>query len=75
MRVKCPTCKTEVEWSSASPHRPFCSKKCQLIDIGEWVAEERTISTPSNNLGTPSPQDIEEIEALLSQQEDNFFKH
>ncbi|MGB8926836.1 MAG: DNA gyrase inhibitor YacG, partial [Pantoea agglomerans] len=23
--------------------RPFCSKRCQLIDLGEWAAEEKRI--------------------------------
>jgi endogenous inhibitor of DNA gyrase (YacG/DUF329 family) len=38
-RVKCPTCHRESEWEN-NPHRPFCSDRCQLIDLGGW-AEER----------------------------------
>lgn len=38
--VKCPTCQTPVIWSSESKYRPFCSRRCKLIDLGEW-AEER----------------------------------
>ncbi|ELV8703804.1 DNA gyrase inhibitor YacG, partial [Vibrio vulnificus] len=38
--VKCPQCGTDVEWGEQSPHRPFCSKKCQMIDFGEWADEE-----------------------------------
>ena len=30
-----------------SPFRPFCSKRCQLIDLGEWADEEKRI--PSNS--------------------------
>lgn len=41
--VKCPTCQKEVEWSEKSLFRPFCSKRCQLIDLGEWAAEEHRI--------------------------------
>lgn len=26
-----------------SQFRPFCSKRCQLIDLGEWAAEEKAI--------------------------------
>ena len=40
--VPCPICHKQVEWSEQSPYRPFCSKRCQLIDLGEW-AEERAI--------------------------------
>lgn len=41
--VKCPTCKTEVEWCETSKFRPFCSKRCQLIDLGEWADEDKAI--------------------------------
>jgi hypothetical protein len=32
-----------VEWSAASPFRPFCSERCKLIDLGAWVSEQRAI--------------------------------
>lgn len=41
--VDCPICKKAVIWSPQSPYRPFCSKRCQLIDLGEWAAEEKAI--------------------------------
>jgi endogenous inhibitor of DNA gyrase (YacG/DUF329 family) len=41
--VPCPTCNRSVEWSEASPFRPFCSERCRLIDLGAWVSEERGI--------------------------------
>ncbi|MEH2921683.1 DNA gyrase inhibitor YacG [Samsonia erythrinae] len=41
--VKCPTCKQAVVWDASSPYRPFCSKRCQLIDLGEWADEEKRI--------------------------------
>ncbi|VED54063.1 FIG003276: zinc-binding protein [Raoultella terrigena] len=42
--VNCPTCGKNVVWNEHSPFRPFCSKRCQLIDLGEWAAEEKTHS-------------------------------
>ena len=42
--VKCPTCERLVEWSAASPFRPFCSERCRLIDLGAWLSEERAIA-------------------------------
>ncbi|ALP43328.1 DNA gyrase inhibitor YacG [Aeromonas schubertii] len=42
-KVKCPTCQADVEWTPESPYRPFCSKRCQLIDLGEWANEEKRI--------------------------------
>lgn len=44
--VNCPTCGKPVVWEEASLYRPFCSKRCQLIDLGEWADEEKRI--PSN---------------------------
>jgi len=43
MTVNCPGCGKSVIWSEESPYRPFCSKRCQLIDLGEWAAEEKCI--------------------------------
>ena len=39
MKVKCPTCGKEIEYSSANPWRPFCSERCKLIDLGEWASD------------------------------------
>lgn len=49
--VKCPTCQAKVVWNENSPYRPFCCKRCQLIDLGEWADEEKRI---------PSQGDINE---------------
>lgn len=43
--VSCPICGRQVEWNEKSPFRPFCSKRCQFIDFGEWIEEERGISS------------------------------
>jgi endogenous inhibitor of DNA gyrase (YacG/DUF329 family) len=42
-QVACPSCGRPVEWSDASPFRPFCSKRCKLIDLGDWLAENHRI--------------------------------
>lgn len=47
--VKCPNCGTEVAWSVDNEHRPFCSKRCQLIDFGEWANEKRTIPSDADH--------------------------
>jgi endogenous inhibitor of DNA gyrase (YacG/DUF329 family) len=41
--VKCPTCGRAIEWSPASPWRPFCSERCKLIDLGDWLTERNAI--------------------------------
>ncbi|MBV6541189.1 DNA gyrase inhibitor YacG [Ursidibacter maritimus] len=48
--VNCPTCEKEVIWSTQSPYRPFCSKRCQLIDLGEWADEKKVIAGSDDDL-------------------------
>jgi endogenous inhibitor of DNA gyrase (YacG/DUF329 family) len=36
LRVTCPTCHKETVWEN-NPHRPFCSERCRLIDLGAWT--------------------------------------
>jgi endogenous inhibitor of DNA gyrase (YacG/DUF329 family) len=36
LAVKCPICQTQVSWDG-NPHRPFCSERCRLIDLGAWT--------------------------------------
>ena len=43
LEVACPTCGKPVTWTAASKWRPFCSERCRLIDLGEWLTEERRI--------------------------------
>lgn len=50
--VQCPTCKKPVVWNTQSTYRPFCSKRCQLIDLGEWADEEKRI--PSDDIVSDS---------------------
>lgn len=35
--IKCPECGKSTEYSSANEYRPFCSQRCRLIDLGEWI--------------------------------------
>ncbi len=42
--IKCPTCKVQVSEDIKS--FPFCSKRCQTIDLGKWADEKYVISRP-----------------------------
>jgi endogenous inhibitor of DNA gyrase (YacG/DUF329 family) len=35
---RCPSCRAAVRWEG-NPHRPFCSERCRLVDLGAWVTE------------------------------------
>lgn len=72
MKVNCPQCQTSVEWDTSNPYRPFCSKRCQLIDLGEWAEEKHAI--PAKDQHNEVDLDPESIEEMLSQMPDAFFK-
>lgn len=48
--VHCPICDKEVLWNKESKYRPFCSERCQIIDLGDWAAEKHTIASVEADL-------------------------
>ena len=44
--MECPTCGRRVEYRSKAevPFRPFCSRRCKLIDLHKWLNEEYRVS-------------------------------
>jgi endogenous inhibitor of DNA gyrase (YacG/DUF329 family) len=44
MNVKCPYCRknTSIE---ENPFRPFCSERCRLLDLGNWISGAYHISS------------------------------
>lgn len=44
LSVKCPTCGTAVAWKPENTFRPFCSRRCKLIDLGEWADEKYAVA-------------------------------
>ncbi len=37
MQIKCPKCGKESSFSD-NPFRPFCSERCKLLDLGDWLS-------------------------------------
>lgn len=54
--VACPTCKQLTEFSPDNPYRPFCSKRCKLIDLGSWATEQYAI--PADAKSDQLPDDF-----------------
>jgi uncharacterized protein len=50
-KIKCPRCGQLTTYSLENTYRPFCSERCQLIDLGEWASNKYTIpvSEPQKN--------------------------
>tara|TARA_Y100000590_G_scaffold465767_1_gene639001 strand:- start:4816 stop:5007 length:192 start_codon:yes stop_codon:yes gene_type:complete len=57
-KVKCPQCKILVEWKKENLFKPFCSKRCQLLDLGSWASERNKIA---GSTLFDSEEDLEEI--------------
>jgi hypothetical protein len=55
--MKCPSCQKEVP--AGAPEMPFCSERCQLIDLGRWANEEYRIPVVN---GPPEAVQAEESE-------------
>lgn len=57
--LRCPICQRQVRYSSLEevPYRPFCDKRCQLIDLGRWLNEEYRISEEVTEAHCPPPED------------------
>ncbi len=61
LEVTCPRCKKKFNYYS-SEFRPFCSEKCRLIDLGQWLNE--SYSVPAQKL---TPEEIDNLEQILNE--------
>jgi endogenous inhibitor of DNA gyrase (YacG/DUF329 family) len=53
--MACPICKKELP--AEAKHRPFCSSRCQLVDLGNWLGERYTVPSdeaPPDETGNPT---------------------
>lgn len=58
-RAPCPQCRRPAVLGPDNPWRPFCSERCKLIDLGEWVEGERRI--PGDEPAPPADDEDAEI--------------
>jgi len=55
--VKCPICHREIpDLPDGFPHRPFCSSRCKLVDLGNWLNERYCLSRPLEPEELPEEQ-------------------
>ncbi len=55
--VRCSICEKSFE-SEASPALPFCSDRCRLLDLGQWLNEQHGLPYE----GEERPEEPEEPE-------------
>ncbi|MCE7965723.1 MAG: DNA gyrase inhibitor YacG [Nitrospira sp.] len=46
----CPECHHPTTWQD-NPWRPFCSERCQLLDLGAWAGGQYRIKGSSLTVG------------------------
>lgn len=56
-RMTCPTCGRKF-LSDESPTPPFCTSRCQMIDLGRWFNED--ISVPHEGEAGETPVEYRE---------------
>jgi hypothetical protein len=44
--MRCPICKQSVP-AEGNPFRPFCSERCKMIDLDNWLSERYRIPAPA----------------------------
>ncbi len=60
MRITCPICKTVIEDAPEDGPHPFCSQRCKLADLHNWLSDAYRISSPLD------PGELEDDELKLS---------
>ncbi|MEQ1664436.1 MAG: DNA gyrase inhibitor YacG [Bdellovibrionales bacterium] len=58
--VKCPRCKKEAEYSQDNLYRPFCSERCQMIDLGLWAEAKYAVPGDTVNIDSPNMENQDE---------------
>ena len=56
--MRCPICRREAQWED-NPFRPFCSERCQVIDLGAWASGAYAIPGKEESQSALFPEDPE----------------
>ena len=57
MHRPCPKCGEPAVVSTDNPNRPFCSERCKLLDLGEWLDGGYVIPGEHVDLPTSDPDE------------------
>ena len=61
-KVKCPQCGKKCEYNPKSKFRPFCSERCQIIDLGSWASDGYVIKDTRTDV---SERELDEDDEFL----------
>ncbi len=57
--MRCPNCRQETPYEG-NPYRPFCSERCKLLDLDNWLEGRYRIPEPSESQEDAGPEDTKE---------------
>jgi uncharacterized protein len=58
--MNCPICRKDI--TRENPEFPFCSERCRILDLGNWVSGKYVISSPLSQLAGHPESDQEDEE-------------
>ena len=53
----CPNCKKAISLGTDNEWRPFCSERCRMIDLGDWINESNKIAAEQTDFFDMDPGD------------------
>ncbi len=65
---RCPLCRRETSWDD-NPWKPFCSERCQVVDLGNWATENYRVPLAETSEGLFPNEFIEDIENFSDDQQ------
>jgi uncharacterized protein len=64
----CPQCKQAASLDPANRFRPFCSERCKLLDLGEWMTGRYAIPVaedePASEDSAPGADPLQDRDRL-----------
>lgn len=57
-KVHCPQCNAAILWSTDNLYRPFCSKRCKIIDLGQWATGAYRIPQEERDTGQAEDEEL-----------------
>ncbi len=57
--MRCPNCSKQT-FFEGNPYRPFCSERCKLIDLDNWLSERYRLSTAVESREKAEPSSTSE---------------
>jgi len=59
---RCPRCGKSVPLTEKNSWRPFCSERCQTVDLGNWFSERHRLPVEDENSSQVNNPDISPLD-------------